>query len=62
MQPSIKIITAKSKKGNDYTCLQVKIGEYEARLFPSKCECAYIKSLIQENAHKDFQEAVKEDK
>lgn len=63
MKPSIKIGTGKSNKtGKEYKYLQVTIGEYEGRLFPTKAECAYIQSLMREDAHKDFQKAVEEDK
>lgn len=63
MKPSIKIGTAKSKKtGKEYSYLQVTIGDYEGRLFPSKAECSYIQSLMRQDARQDFQKAVEEDK
>lgn len=56
----IKFETAKSKKGTDYEYLSLTIGEYEGRLYPSRAERAYIKSVINEKARRDFQEALLE--
>lgn len=50
----VKVINGISKSGKNYSALQVTIGEYEARLFPTRAEMAYIKSFIRDNAHKDF--------
>lgn len=61
MKPSIKILTAKSKKGNDYSYLQVKIGAYEGRLFPTPGELELIRIYQRESAHKDFNESVEKD-
>lgn len=59
MHPIVKITTAKSQKtGKDYTCLTVKIGDYEGRLFPTPGEVAYIRMLQKDGAHKDFQKEV----
>lgn len=61
MKPSIKIMTGKSKKGNDYQFLQVKIGAYEGRLFPTPGELELIRIYQKEAAHKDFKNAVETD-
>jgi len=53
MQYSIE--TIKSKKGVNYECLKVKIGEYEKLIFPTKIEMIYLKHLIEQEAHKEFQ-------
>lgn len=53
MQYSIE--TIKSKKGQTYECLKIKIGEYEKLLFPTKIEMIYLKHLIEKEAHADFQ-------
>lgn len=50
------IINGTSKAGKPYEALQVKIGLYEARLFPSPAELAYIKAYLSKAAHDDFQE------
>lgn len=62
MKPIIKIGTAKSKKtGKDYKFLQITIGEYEGRLYPTKAEIAYIQSLVTDDVHKDFKKSVEND-
>lgn len=50
----VKVVNGTSKNGKSYSAIQVTIGEYEARLFPSRAEMAYIKSYISEKSHKDF--------
>lgn len=52
----VKIVKGTSKAGREYECIQVKIGEYETRVFPSRAEIAYIKGLLRDKAHKEFQE------
>lgn len=54
-------MTGKSKKGNDYQFLQVKIGAYEGRLFPTPGELELIRIYQKEAAHKDFKNAVETD-
>lgn len=49
--------TKKEKK--DFECLKIKIGEYETLIFPTKIEMIYIKHILEENAHKEFQESEK---
>ena len=44
---NIYIKEGTSKKGNQYECLAVQIGDYETLIFPSKVELAYIKSCLQ---------------
>lgn len=61
MKPQIKLITAKSKKGNDYTYLLVKIGAYEGRLYPTPGEIELIRIYQKESAHKDFKDSVEKD-
>lgn len=61
MTPTIKILTAKSKAGREYTYILVKFGDYEGRLFPTPGEVAYIKMLSAERARKDFKESVEND-
>lgn len=41
-----------AKSGRKY--LKITIAEYEAFLFPSKAEIAYLTALIGEKAHDDF--------
>lgn len=62
MKPSIKIGTAKSNKtGKNYSYIQVIIGDYEGRLYPTKAEVAYIKLLSEKEAHQDFQKGDEND-
>ena len=51
-----EIIRGTSKKGNQYEALKVKIGEYQALLFPTRIEMMYIKSILRKQAQKDFKE------
>lgn len=60
MNPIVKLQTAKSKNGKEYTCLLVQIGDYVGRLFPTPGEVGYIKMLRQQSAHDDFQKAIDE--
>lgn len=43
-----------SKK--EYEALEVKIGEYSARLFPTKIEILYIKNILKKQAQEEFQQ------
>lgn len=62
MKPSIKIKTGKSKKGNEYSYLEIKIGAYEGRLFPTPGELELLRIYQKDVAHKEFQESVEQDK
>lgn len=44
-----------SKSGRDY--LKITIAEYEAFVFPSRAEVAYLRSISEDDAHNDFLEA-----
>lgn len=46
--------TKKDKK--PFEALRIKIGEYETLIFPTKIEMIYIKHILEEKAHKEFQE------
>lgn len=60
--PKVSIKTAKSNKtGKVYTFIEVAIGEYVGRLFPTPGEIAYIKLLKEQKAHEDFKESVEKD-
>lgn len=53
---NIKIVNGISQKsGNPYEALEVRIGEYTARLFPTKIEMLYIKQQLKDQAHDEFQ-------
>lgn len=55
MKATVKTGTFTSKKTQkDYDYVEVTIGVYTGRLFPSPAEMAYIKSLEQNQAHEDF--------
>lgn len=43
---SVEIIDGVSKKGKAYQCLQLTIGEYETRIFPTKFEMKYIQGVL----------------
>lgn len=49
-----EIYQGTSKKGNKYEAIKIKIGEYQALLFPTKIEMMYIKTILRKNAHQDF--------
>lgn len=49
-----EIYKGTSKKGKEYEALRIKIGEYQALLFPTKIEMMYIKQVLKKQAHKDF--------
>lgn len=50
-----KIVESTSKKtGKPYKCIQVKVGVYEGRLFPTPAEVAYLEKYLTEKAHEDF--------
>lgn len=44
----VKIINGTSKKGKPYQAIKISIGEYEALVFPTRAELAYIKTLLAE--------------
>lgn len=56
MKPKVTIEKGKTKQGRDYEFVQVTIGEYQARLFPTKGELGYLHLLAQKEAHKEFQD------
>ncbi len=56
MQYQIYSFTSK-KSGKPCEALKIKIGEYETLIFPTKIEMIYLKGLIKEEAHKDFENA-----
>lgn len=47
---SLAIKQGISKAGKDYNYLEVKIGEYSARLFPTPIEQKYIANILEKNA------------
>lgn len=49
-----EIYQGTSKKGKAYEALKIKIGEYQAMIFPTKIEMMYIKTVLRKNAHQDF--------
>lgn len=50
-----KIVTGKSQKtGKEYKCIEVKVGAYTGRLFPTPAEIAYLEMYLQKQAHEDF--------
>ena len=51
---NVSILSGKSKKGNDFQALKVKVGEYEGLLFPTKIEMLYLKNFLEKKAHSDF--------
>ena len=51
---NVSILTGKSKKGNEFQALKVRVGEYEGLLFPTKIELLYLKNLLEKKAHNDF--------
>lgn len=53
----IKEFTGKSKKtGKEFTCLELKIGNYSHLFFPTPIEKEYILKRVTEQAHNEFQE------
>lgn len=57
-----KIVTGTSKKtGRQYKCIEVKVGAYAGRLFPTPAEVAYLEMYLTDKAHKDFQKDGLED-
>lgn len=57
-----KIVEATSKKtGKPYKCIEVKVGAYSGRLFPTPAEVAYLEMYLTNQAHKDFQKDGLED-
>ena len=49
-----EIYKGTSKKGKEFEALKIKIGEYQALLFPTKIEMMYIKATLRKQAQKDF--------
>lgn len=49
-----EIYRGTSKKGKEFEALKIKIGEYQALIFPTKIEMMYIKTILRNNAHQDF--------
>lgn len=49
MKPTVQIKTAVSKKGIQYKFIQVNIGDYEGRLYPTKGEIAYMELLAEKS-------------
>ena len=49
-----EIYRGTSKKGKEFEALKIKIGEYQALLFPTKIEMLYIKTVLKKQAHEDF--------
>lgn len=41
-----EVLSATSKAGNPYSCLQITIGDYQTRVFPSPIELKYIQSVL----------------
>lgn len=47
---SIQIVEGISKKTkNPYKCLEIQVGDYSARVFPTKIELLYIESILNNN-------------
>lgn len=61
MNTVVKLGTGKGKTGKDYNYIEVTIGAYQGRLFPSPAEFEYLKSLRDRKARDDFQESMRED-
>lgn len=55
---NVTIFKGKSKKGNQFEALRVKVGDYEGLLFPTKIELLYIKNQLKNNAHEEFQDGL----
>lgn len=54
-----KIVESVSKKtGKPYKCIEVKVGAYTGRLFPSPAEVAYLEMYLKDKAYEDFDKAV----
>lgn len=50
-----KIVSSTSKKtGKPYKCIEVKVGAYTGRLFPTPAEVAYLEMYLKEQAYEDF--------
>lgn len=49
-----EIYQGTSKKGKKFEALKIKVGEYQTLIFPTKIEMMYIKTILRQNAHKDF--------
>lgn len=44
---TIQIVEGISKKTkNAYKCLEVRVGEYSARIFPTKIELLYLENIL----------------
>lgn len=44
---TIQIVEGISKKTkNPYKCLEVRVGEYSARIFPTKIELLYLENIL----------------
>lgn len=50
----VKVINGTSKSGKSYKCLEVQIGVYKGRFFPSPAELAYIESQLATKAYQEF--------
>lgn len=46
VQKSIKIVEGVSKAGNSYKALDIKVGDYEGRLFPTRFEMNYLTRVL----------------
>lgn len=56
-----EIYKGTSKKGKAYEALKIKIGDYQAMIFPTKIEMMYIKSVLRKQAQKDFKQGTDDD-
>lgn len=55
---NVTIFKGKSKKGKDFEALRIKVGDYEALVFPTKIELLYIKNILERQAHQDFNDGL----
>lgn len=46
------------KTGKEFTCLQLKIGEYTTLLFPTPIERQYILNIVKQEARDEFAEGL----
>lgn len=42
----VELISVTSKAGKPYKALQVTVGEYEVRVFPTKFELKYLETVL----------------
>lgn len=50
-----RIIKATSKKtGREYKCIEIKVGVYSARIYPTPAEIAYLEEYLKDKAYEDF--------